>query len=266
MTNTSTNGYYWSASQSATNAIYSSNLNINSSNVNPANQNQRANGFSVRCVAAFHKQVCGITPALIFSIVLIFTEKERRHPAVTRSPYGHARTERGIEIQRPTGRSALRADGTGSYADVPLFGRAPTGLKSGRASIPAAARNFAGWRAYNTGAMANTSTNGYYWSASQAASAEVRSSNLNINSGNVNPANNNVRANGLSVRCVAAFYHDSTAVASPLTYVLTVLASSAMVYSRITARSPYRHVCTERGLKIQRSTGPASVMGTRYRY
>jgi len=41
------NGYYWSGSPSGTNAA---NLYFNSSAVNPANTNNRANGFSVRCV------------------------------------------------------------------------------------------------------------------------------------------------------------------------------------------------------------------------
>ena len=41
------NGNYWSSSPSGTNA---SNLNFNGSTVNPANTNNRANGFSVRCL------------------------------------------------------------------------------------------------------------------------------------------------------------------------------------------------------------------------
>jgi len=44
------NGNYWSAS---TYNGYGFNLNFNSSNVYPANYNNRANGFSVRCVQAF---------------------------------------------------------------------------------------------------------------------------------------------------------------------------------------------------------------------
>ncbi|MCD7968827.1 MAG: fibrobacter succinogenes major paralogous domain-containing protein [Alistipes sp.] len=52
---TSTQGHYWSASQSADTLypVRSSALGINSANVYPANQYQRAYGFSVRCVAAF---------------------------------------------------------------------------------------------------------------------------------------------------------------------------------------------------------------------
>lgn len=51
MNNVGSNGNYWSASpNSANNGYY---LNFNSSNVNPSNNNNRANGFSVRCVQAF---------------------------------------------------------------------------------------------------------------------------------------------------------------------------------------------------------------------
>jgi hypothetical protein len=47
LNNRGSNGNYWSSSPSGTNA---SNLNFNSGGVNPANTNNRANGFSVRCV------------------------------------------------------------------------------------------------------------------------------------------------------------------------------------------------------------------------
>lgn len=51
LNNVSSNGNYWSsAANSATNAY---NLNFNSGNVNPLNNNNRANGFSVRPVRAF---------------------------------------------------------------------------------------------------------------------------------------------------------------------------------------------------------------------
>ncbi len=40
-------GYYWSVSIISTNAY---NLNFNSGNVNPANSNNRANGFALRCI------------------------------------------------------------------------------------------------------------------------------------------------------------------------------------------------------------------------
>ena len=53
LNNVSSNGNYWSsAANSATNAY---NLNFNSGNVNPLNNNNRANGFSVRPVRAFER-------------------------------------------------------------------------------------------------------------------------------------------------------------------------------------------------------------------
>ena len=42
-------GNYWSKSSSSTTNAY--NLNFNSSNVNPRNNNTKANGLTVRCVA-----------------------------------------------------------------------------------------------------------------------------------------------------------------------------------------------------------------------
>jgi hypothetical protein len=47
LNNQGSNGNYWSSSVSGTNA---SNLNFNSTAVNPANANNRANGFTVRCL------------------------------------------------------------------------------------------------------------------------------------------------------------------------------------------------------------------------
>jgi len=46
--NSGVNGNYWSAT---TYGNFSFNLNFNSGNVNPANYNNRSNGFSVRCIA-----------------------------------------------------------------------------------------------------------------------------------------------------------------------------------------------------------------------
>ncbi len=55
LTNATTNGNYWSSSPysgsaSETNA---GNLNFNDGNVYPLNNNNRGNGFSVRCVQEF---------------------------------------------------------------------------------------------------------------------------------------------------------------------------------------------------------------------
>ena len=49
LNNAGNNGNYWSSvGRSSSNAY---NLNFNSGNVNPSNNNNRYNGFSVRCVA-----------------------------------------------------------------------------------------------------------------------------------------------------------------------------------------------------------------------
>ena len=52
LTNVGSGGYSWSSSptQGSTNAGY---LNFSASNVNPQNNNYRANGFPVRCVRGF---------------------------------------------------------------------------------------------------------------------------------------------------------------------------------------------------------------------
>ena len=52
LNNQGSNGNYWSSSPNGTNAY---NLNFNSSNVNPADNNNRANGFSVRCLKDLQK-------------------------------------------------------------------------------------------------------------------------------------------------------------------------------------------------------------------
>ena len=51
-TNVGTAGYVWSSSSRYAGDINAGNLNFSSSNVNPLNWNNRANGFSVRCVQA----------------------------------------------------------------------------------------------------------------------------------------------------------------------------------------------------------------------
>ena len=52
LNNQGVNGNYWSSSPDSTNAY---NLNFNSGGVNPANNNDRANGFSVRCLKDLQK-------------------------------------------------------------------------------------------------------------------------------------------------------------------------------------------------------------------
>ncbi len=57
----------------------------------------------------------------------------------------------------------------------------------------------AGNRNNSDGSLNNQGSNGNYWSSSPNG---TNANNLNFNSGSVNPANNNNRANGLSVRCI----------------------------------------------------------------
>ncbi len=52
VTNVAQNGNYWSSSPFAGNTN-AGNLNFNSGGVNPLNNNNRANGFTVRCVRVF---------------------------------------------------------------------------------------------------------------------------------------------------------------------------------------------------------------------
>jgi hypothetical protein len=50
-------GNYWSSTENGSNAY----------NLNPANNNNRTNGFSVRCIAALNTKCC-------FNFELLFTE------------------------------------------------------------------------------------------------------------------------------------------------------------------------------------------------
>ena len=60
----------------------------------------------------------------------------------------------------------------------------------------------AGLRNGNSGELANTSSNGYYWSSSPNYGGYSNAGGLSFSSGNVYPLNNDSRANGFSVRCV----------------------------------------------------------------
>ena len=55
-----------------------------------------------------------------------------------------------------------------------------------------------GYRNNASGALTNVSSNGNYWT--YAPNSQTNARNLNFNSGNVNPLNNNNRSNGFSVR------------------------------------------------------------------
>ena len=60
-----------------------------------------------------------------------------------------------------------------------------------------------GYRNNSDGSLNNVGSNGYVWLSS--ANSQNNAYNLNFNSGNVNPQNNNNRAYGFSVRPVQAF-------------------------------------------------------------
>ena len=60
-------------------------------------------------------------------------------------------------------------------------------------------KTVAGNRNNSDGSLNNQGSNGNYWSSSVSG---TNASNLNFNATNVNPANANNRANGLTVRCL----------------------------------------------------------------
>ena len=59
-----------------------------------------------------------------------------------------------------------------------------------------------GYRNYDSGALNNVGSNGYYWSASPNPSYSHYAFNLYFLNGNVNPAYSDSRSHGYSVRCV----------------------------------------------------------------
>ena len=59
-----------------------------------------------------------------------------------------------------------------------------------------------GYRLYDSGALYNVGSYGYYWSASPNPSSSHSAYHLNFNNGNVYPANSYSRSLGSSVRCV----------------------------------------------------------------
>ena len=72
LNNVGSNGNYWSSSVSGTNAR---NLNFNSSNAN-MNSNNRANGFSVRCI-----KDKSVFRAML--VILIIQQKNNHIPSLT---------------------------------------------------------------------------------------------------------------------------------------------------------------------------------------
>jgi len=70
LNNQGSNGNYWSATQN--NATNGYNLNFNSGNSNPSNNNDKAYGFSVRCVQEI---TYSFTPLFYSSLTYWFTRK-----------------------------------------------------------------------------------------------------------------------------------------------------------------------------------------------
>ena len=60
---------------------------------------------------------------------------------------------------------------------------------------------FSGIYNYYTGAVTNVGSNGNFWSSTSNSAPNAY--NLNFNSNNLNPQNNNYKGNGRTVRCVA---------------------------------------------------------------
>lgn len=60
-----------------------------------------------------------------------------------------------------------------------------------------------GYRNNSTGTVNNVGSNGYFWLAVPNSTNNGR--NLNFNSSNINPLNNNNRSNGFAVRPVQEF-------------------------------------------------------------
>ncbi len=59
-----------------------------------------------------------------------------------------------------------------------------------------------GYRERTSGALSSVGAGGWAWSSSPYAAGNANAGNLNFNASNVNPLNNNERANGFTVRCV----------------------------------------------------------------
>jgi len=53
LTSVGTSGFAWSSSPNASGSVNAGNLGFDATVVNPLNNNNRANGFTVRCVRVF---------------------------------------------------------------------------------------------------------------------------------------------------------------------------------------------------------------------
>lgn len=100
-------------------------------------------------------------------------------------------------------RDSVRPEDTFIQDDALTHGRLCAGpSRVGVVWVPAS-----GYRNNGSGALTNMAGNGNYWSFAPISQSNAR--NLNFNSGNVNPLNNNNRSNGFSVHpCRALKYRD----------------------------------------------------------
>ena len=100
----------------------------------------------------------------------------------------------------------------------PTVGSEPPAGHSGNGVLKSS--DASGYRDNASGGLNSMGSNGNYWS--YASNSQTNARNLNFNSGNVNPLNNNNRANGFSVRPCQAFGNS----ASPA----TVTATDALLF------------------------------------
>jgi len=176
LNNNGTWGYYWSSDYyNSTNAY---NMYFNSSSVN-TDWNNKANGFSVRCVRQ-----------------RIYDPQSGLRRGSGGKPFGDSCPGVPRKFSRLLGepqtllveRMAVRFD----MSRIAFCKRLLT--NSATLEFPAVGR-----RNYSDGSLNNAGTNGYYWASDQNNASNAY--RMNFNSSDVNTNNNN-KANGFSVRCV----------------------------------------------------------------
>jgi hypothetical protein len=124
------------------------------------------------------------------------TKPDNKDKALPESPVARARASEQSKSHSPLGFKAeefcpaLKDNSAGQVAPAD---QKVSATKS-EVIIP-----LAGYRNRADGSLSSRGSNGNYWSSS---SNGINAYNLNFNSTSVNPANNNNRANGLTVRCV----------------------------------------------------------------
>ena len=226
-------GYSWSASPySATFGLY---LYFLSGGVSPQFYLDRGNGFPLRCIQEFAlhdtdrikpircdtrksepgrrreerkrdmTNTSNTGPADAGAKRNSTTPgREGRSPAKPRlrgacpvNSVTHRRRENGRGRRREI-RAALPPVMTNQSATGFATNGIPCRIQQAGTSYPAS-----GNRSVSSGTMAVEGSNGYNWSASP--NSATNGLNLNFNSGNVNPQNNNNRGNGFPLRCIQEF-------------------------------------------------------------